>query len=132
MNKRTLIHAVVDTAAIFAFVAVGKLSHAEPLHLSELFAVASPFILAWAMVSIVIRWLWVARADNWFSIIGIVSARWMLSVPLALVLREVVNGKPILLAFAITTTLFGMLFLLGGRLSVRAISVRRAKKTANK
>jgi hypothetical protein len=128
MNKTQLQHAMSDTVAVAAFVLVGKLSHHEPLHLTEWFAAAWPFLLAWAIVNGIVLSLGVRRAERWSAVVGQVSALWLLSVPLALVVRELAYDKPVLLAFALTSTLFGAIFLLAGRLLVGFVhTLARAK-----
>jgi hypothetical protein len=129
MNRPTTLFVIADIIAVFAFVIIGKSSHAETLRFSEIIAVAWPFLLGLFVCG---WWLGAQRPQTHVTplkLIGITLAHWMLAVPFGLVLRELIYNKPIVASFAITTFIFGALLLIAGRLTIFFIQRKTSSKT---
>ncbi len=111
---------VADAAAVIAFAAVGRSSHAEGLTLAGLSGTTWPFLLAaaagWALSRVWRRPL----ATSTGAVV------WAVTVVGGVLLR-VVAGQDAPLAFVVVTTLVLGALLLGWRLVAAAVLARRAR-----
>lgn len=110
MNRRIVIAAVADMAAIVVFVAIGRRNHHEGTAVDGIFTVAAPFLIALAVGWIVAKaWARPMQVEAAFII-------WPVTVAVGLVLRNLVFDRGTALPFIIVATLVTGLFLVGWRM----------------
>lgn len=119
-DQRMPIAAVLDAVSVTVFVAAGLRSHEQDPALTDVFAIAAPFLAALAA-----GWL-VARA--WRRPFSLLTGGAVWSVTLAggMVLRNVVFGRGTATSFVIVTAAFLFACLIGWRLV--ALAVDRARR----
>jgi hypothetical protein len=106
--------AVLDTASVLVFVAVGRRNHNEGTALDGVMTVAAPFLIA-----LVIGWL-VSRAWRQPMTLRSGTIIWACTIVVGMLLRNVVFDRGIATSFIVVATLFLGAVLLGWR----AIAVR--------
>lgn len=116
-----------DSLAIFAFVLIGKSAHSQVLDFIDILETTWPFLLAWSLAGWLLGLSRPTEKQSIFIICKTTLAGWLMAVPFALVLRELIYMNPIILSFAITTFIFGALLLLVGRMIVH-YCIRRMQK----
>jgi len=110
VNRRVLLAAVADVAAVVVFVAIGRRNHHEGTAVDGIATVAAPFLIALAVGWIAARaWARPMQVDAAFII-------WPVTVTLGMVLRHFAFDRGTALPFIIVTTLVTGLFLVGWRM----------------
>lgn len=115
--------ALMDAAALIAFVIVGVLQHDAGLTLAAFARTCVPLLAAWFLVAAVVG---TYRRPGWAGAV----LTWAIAVPLGLVLRSLIRGGPWgrgLLIFGGVAMAFTLLFVLGGRLLLLVIQLVRAR-----
>lgn len=111
MNKKRVVGAIaLDTAAIVAFVVIGRRSHDEDgSFIGGLLRVATPFLIGLAVA-------WFAT-KAWKDPISIATAAalWPITVVVGLLVRRFVFDDGIALPFIIVASIFIGVFLVGWR-----------------
>ncbi len=109
---------LADLLALLAFVIIGKTAHSDAIVFSDVLETTWPFWLGMLIAGWWLRTPLPAPGISMLALINTTLAGWLLAMPIGLVLRELVNGKPILMSFAITTFIFAASFLIAARLVV--------------
>ena len=112
-NRARFIRSIIalgsgDVLALLAFAALGRASHdlsAENPWLATL-QTAAPFIAVWAVAAPLLA-VWIGRRlrafESWRRLMMLTVLTWVLAGPLGLILRSIMLGRPIVLAFALVT-----------------------------
>ena len=116
MNRRVVVAAVVDIAAIVVFVAIGRRNHNEGEAIDGILTVAAPFLIALGVGWIVARaWTRPMQVETAFII-------WPVTVALGMVLRHLVFDRGTALPFIIVATLVTGAFLVGWRMVAHRVT----------
>ena len=108
--------AISDAVALLAFVAIGTVNHGEELTFLEVTATAAPLVVTWFAVATLTG---LYRSQGWRALV----VTWLVSVPVAAVLRSVLRAGPWderLAVFVAVALAFTGLFVLAGRGAVMA------------
>ena len=108
--------AISDAVALIVFVAIGTASHGEDLTVLEVTATAAPLLVTWFAVALLTG---LYGSEGWRPL----AITWLVSVPVAAVLRSVLRAGPWderLAIFAAVALAFTALFVLVGRGAVMA------------
>jgi len=116
---RPWIAASADVAVLVAFVLIGRRTHHEDAGLDGFLRVWWPFAAGLA-----IAWV-VTRLHSRPLEFGRATAAWLVTVAVGLVLRIVVEGRELKIAFAVVTLVFVGIGMLGWRGVVRTVRARR-------
>ncbi|MFM2033130.1 MAG: hypothetical protein RLZZ297_1895 [Chloroflexota bacterium] len=107
-TRRTALIIVADIVALFLFAAIGRQTHSETNQLIAVLSTGMPFVVAWLAVSGLSGLhrpqpfkRWIVTTLGWAPIATLV----------ALALRSMLLGKPILVTFAIVSVAVTTLFL---------------------
>jgi hypothetical protein len=118
--NHTMVLIIGDTLALLLFVLVGRRSHTMLNDFKAILVTAAPFVIAWFLVT---PWFDLFRASvsrNWRKLIPRLLLAWAIGGPLALVLRALLQGRPvpggIIPSFVAAALGFTTLFLLVWRL----------------
>jgi hypothetical protein len=104
--------AIVDGAALLAFVVIGAADHGAALSPAEIAPTAIPLLVAWFAAAVAFR---LYRRPEWWRLV----ATWAVAIPVAAMARSIVRIGPWderLVIFAGVALGFTALFVLGGRL----------------
>lgn len=112
---------VGDFLTLFIFIWIGRISHSFPMwDILGTLTVAAPFLLGWFLVT---PWFGLFQAEvsqNWRKLVPRLLLAWAIGGPLALVLRDLFLGRPliggIILTFAVIMLVGSTIFLLAWRL----------------
>jgi Protein of unknown function (DUF3054) len=110
VNRRVVIAATADIAAIVVFVAIGRRNHDEGEAVDGILDVAAPFLIALAVGWIAARaWTRPMQVETAFVI-------WPITVALGMVLRNLAFDRGTALPFIIVATIVTGVFLVGWRM----------------
>lgn len=106
-TRRNSFVILADVVALFVFAAIGRQSHSESGQIMAVLSTGMPFVVSWLVVSALTGLYHPQSFKRWI----IWTLAWApLSNLIALALRSIWLGKPVLLTFAIVsmgmTTLF--------------------------
>ena len=117
---RPWIAAAADLAVLVLFVVIGRRSHHEDAGVVGFLRVWWPFV-----VGLAVAWLITGLARSplaWRR----AAVAWWVTVVVGMLLRIVVEGRDLSIAFTIVTLVFVGVGMLGWRAVVRAVQARRA------
>ena len=123
MNRRVVVAAVVDIAAIVVFVAIGRRNHDEGEAIDGILTVAAPFLIA-----LVAGWI-AARAWTRPMQVETAFVIWPITVALGMLMRNLVFDRGTALPFIIVATIVTGVFLVGWRMLVAAAERRISAKS---
>lgn len=112
--------AAIDAVALVAFVIVGVIQHGG-LALAGILRTGAPLLLAWFLVALLVG---TYRRVGWATML----VTWLIAVPLGLVGRSVIRGRPWgegLLEFGAIAMGFTLVFLVAGRAILAGASLVR-------
>ncbi len=129
LESRSLVLLLGDLVTLVVFALIGRRTHDEAVGLAavgEVLTTAAPFVLAWAPVAVL---LGAVRASNTASVAPMVMRTllaWVCALPVAILIRALILGRPSPLVFYAVAAGTGLLMLLCWRLVFVLAQRRRA------
>lgn len=116
--------AMIDTAALLVFAAVGKASHSADgsLDIAAVFMTALPFLFSWFVTSPVLGCYTPSATSDLKQAATTTAKGWAVAVPLGCALRGIVKGYVPPVPFIIVTLISTLIILTSGRAAYTALA----------
>ncbi|MFN8639712.1 MAG: DUF3054 domain-containing protein [Dehalococcoidia bacterium] len=128
IDSRSLVLLLGDVAVLVLFAVIGRRTHDEAIGLAavgDVLTTAAPFVLAWVPLAVLLGAL---RASNTASVTAMVArtaVAWVCALPVAILLRSLILGRPSALVFYAVAAGTGLLMLLCWRTLFVLVERRR-------
>lgn len=128
IDSRSLVLLLGDVAVLVLFAVIGRRTHDEAIGLAavgDVLTTAAPFVLAWVPLAVLLGAL---RASNTASVTAMVARTavvWVCALPVAILLRSLILGRPSALVFYAVAAGTGLLMLLCWRTLFVLVERRR-------
>lgn len=119
LGSRSLVLLLGDVVTLVVFAMIGRRTHDEAIGLAaarDVLTTAAPFVLAWVPVATLLGALGTSKTGTVAGIVTWTAIAWVAALPLAIVIRALILGRPSPLVFYAVAAGTGFVMLLCWRM----------------